>query len=73
MPRHHRNGSGIEVTAELKWNGSRVQHTGTSNGNGILPQGAQIEITAEAAFQIVRGGDAGGGESRLAPRHRRLE
>ena len=30
--RHHRNGGGIEVTAELKSNGTPVQHTGTSNG-----------------------------------------
>ena len=35
--RHHRNGGGIEVTAELKSNGTPVQHTGTSNGNGSLP------------------------------------
>ena len=49
--RHHRNGGGIEVTAELKSNGSRVQRTGTSNGNGSLPLGAQIEIASEAAFR----------------------
>ena len=48
--RHHRNGGGIEVTAELKSNGTPVQHTGTSNGNGSLPLGAQIEIASEAAF-----------------------
>ena len=30
VQRHHRNGGGIEVTAELKSNGNRVQHTGTS-------------------------------------------
>ena len=47
----HRNGGGIEVTAELKSNGTRVQRTGTSNGNGSLPLGAQIEIASEAAFR----------------------
>ena len=49
--RHHRNGGGIEVTGELKSNGTRVQRTGTSNGNGSLPLGAQIEIASEAAFR----------------------
>jgi len=49
--RHHRNGSGIEVTAELKSNGTRVQRTGTSNGNGHLPLGIQIEMASEAAFR----------------------
>ena len=42
-------GGGIEVTGELKSNGSRVQRTGTSNGNGSLPLGMQIEIASEAA------------------------
>ena len=51
VQRHHRNGGGIEVTAELKSNGTRVQRTGTSNGNGSLPLGAQIEIASEAAFR----------------------
>ena len=54
VQRHHRNGGGIEVTGELKSNGSRVQHTGTSNGNGTLPLGAQIEIASEAAFRSCR-------------------
>ena len=49
--RHHRNGGGLEVTAELKSNGTRVQRTGTSNGNGGLSLGAQIEIASEAAFR----------------------
>ena len=31
--------------------GTRVQRTGTSNGNGSLPLGAQIEIASEAAFR----------------------
>ena len=51
MQRHHRNGGGIEVTAELKSNGTRMQRTGTSNGNGSLPLGAQIEMASEAAFR----------------------
>ena len=51
VQRHHRNGGGIEVTAELKSNGTRVQRTGTSNGNGRLPLGAQIEIASEAVFR----------------------
>ena len=51
VQRHHRNGGGIEVTAELKSNGTRVQRTGTSNGNGTLPLGAQIEIASEVAFR----------------------
>ena len=51
VQRHHRNGGGIEVTAELKSNGTRVQRTGTSNGNGSLPLGAQIEMASEAAFR----------------------
>ena len=51
LQRHHRNGGGIEVTAELKSNGSRLQRTGTSNGNGSLPLGAQIEIASEAGFR----------------------
>ncbi|MDD9982831.1 MAG: hydantoinase B/oxoprolinase family protein, partial [Gammaproteobacteria bacterium] len=51
VQRHHRNGGGIEVTAEMKSNGARVQCTGTSNGNGSLPLGAQIEIASEAAFR----------------------
>ena len=55
VQRHRRNGGGIEVTAELKSNGNRVQHTGTSNGNGGLPLGAQIEIASEAAFRSCAG------------------
>ena len=51
VQRHHRNGGGIEVTGELKSNGARVQHTDTSNGNGSLPLGAQIEMASEAAFR----------------------
>ena len=51
VQRHHRNGGGIEVQGELKSNGTRVQRTGTSNGNGSLPLGAQIEIASEAAFR----------------------
>ena len=51
VQRHHRNGGGIEVQAELKSNGSRVRHTGTSNGNGSLSLGTQIEIASEAAFR----------------------
>ena len=51
VQRHHRNGGGIEVTAEMKSNGSRVQRIGTSNGNGSLPLGAQIEMASEAAFR----------------------
>ena len=51
VQRHHSNGGGIEVTAELRSNGARVQRTGTSNGNGTLPLGAQIEIASEAAFR----------------------
>ena len=42
---------GIEVRGELKSNGTGVQRTGTSNGNGSLPLGAQIEIASEAAFR----------------------
>ena len=49
--RHHRNGGGTEVVAELGANGTRVQRTGTSNGNGRLPLGAQLEIASEAAFR----------------------
>ena len=51
VQRRHRNGGGIEVLAELKSNGTRVQRTGTSNGNGSLPLGAQVEIASEAAFR----------------------
>ena len=51
VQRHHRNGGGIEVLAELKSNGTRVQRTGTSNGNGSLPLGAQVEIASEATFR----------------------
>ena len=51
VQRHHRNGGGIEVLAELKSNGARVRRTGASNGNGSLPLGAQIEIASEAAFR----------------------
>ena len=49
--RHRRNGGGIEVLAELESNGARVRRTGTSNGDGSLPQGAQMEIASEAAFR----------------------
>ena len=49
--RHHRNGGGVEVVAELGANGTRVQRTGASNGNGHLPLGAQLEIASEAAFR----------------------
>ena len=49
--RHRRNGGGIEVLAELQANGARVQRTGTSNGNGSLSPGAQLEIASEAAFR----------------------
>ena len=49
--RHQRNGGGIEVVAELGSNGTRVQRTGASNGNGRLPLGAQLEIASEAAFR----------------------
>ena len=51
MPGAGRFRGGIEVTAELKSNGTRVQRTGTSNGNGRLPLGAQIEIASESAFR----------------------
>ena len=51
VQRHHRNGGGIEVRAELESNGTRVQRTGTSNGNGSLPLGAQIEMASEAALR----------------------
>ena len=51
MPGAGRFRGGIEVTAELRSNGTRVQRTGTSNGNGSLPQRAQIEIASEAAFR----------------------
>ena len=51
VQRNHRNGGGIEVTAELKSNGARMQRTDTSNDNGTLPLGAQIEIASEAAFR----------------------
>ena len=50
VQRHHRNGGGIEVRAELKADGTWVQRTGTSNDNGSLPLGAQIEMASEAAF-----------------------
>ena len=40
VQRRHRKGGGIEVAGELKSNGTRVQRTGTSNGNGSLPLGA---------------------------------
>ena len=43
--------SGIEVTGELSSNGTRVRRTGTSNGSGSLPLGAQIETASEAAFR----------------------
>ena len=49
--RHQRNGGGIEVVAELGANGTRVQRSGASNGNGDLPLGAQLEIASEAAFR----------------------
>ena len=49
--RHQRNGGGIEVVAELGANGTRVQRTGASNGNGHLSLGAQLEIASEAAFR----------------------
>ena len=48
---NHRNGGGIEVVAELEANGTRVQRTGASKGNGRLPLGAQLEIASEAAFR----------------------
>lgn len=51
VQRHHRNGGGIEVTGELSSNGTRVRRTGTSNGNGSLPLGEQIETASEAAFR----------------------
>ena len=41
IQRHHRNGGGIEALGELRSNGTRVQRTGTSNGNGSLLLGAQ--------------------------------
>ena len=49
--RHHRNGGGVEVEAELKANGSRVQRAGHSNGNGHLPLGAQLGIASDDAFR----------------------
>ena len=69
----HRNGGGIEVTAELKSNGTRVQRTGTSNGNGSLPPGGANRDCIGGGVPVVRSADAGGGESGLAPRHGRLE
>ena len=53
--RHHRNGGGIEVVAELGANGTRVQRTGASNGNGHLPLGAQLEMATDDAFPLLRG------------------
>ena len=49
--RHHRNGGGVEVEAELTANGRRVQRTGTSNGNGHLALGAQLDIASDDAFR----------------------
>ena len=49
--RHHRNGGGVEVEAELSANGSRVQRTGHSNGNGRPSLGAQLEIASDDAFR----------------------
>jgi hypothetical protein len=63
--RHHRNGGGIEVVAQLGANGTRVQRTGASNGNGHLPLGAQLGIASEAAFRSCT--DAVLGESGQPP------
>ena len=49
--REYPRGGGIEVTGELQSNGTWVQRTGASNGNGTLPLGTQIEIASEAAFR----------------------
>lgn len=49
--RHHHNGGDIEVRAEMKSTGTRVQRTDTSNGNGSLSLGVQIEIASVAAFR----------------------
>ena len=57
--RHHRNGGGVEVEAELKANGSRVQGTGHSNGNGHLTLGAQLEIASDDAFRACAGAALG--------------
>lgn len=55
MLRHHRNGGGVEVEAELAANGARVQRTGHSNGNGRLPLGAQLEAASDDAFRSCAG------------------
>ena len=51
MLRHHKNGKGIEVVAEIKANGSRLQRTGYSNGNGALGLAAQLEIASDDEFR----------------------
>ena len=49
--RHHRNRRGIEVVAEIKANGTRVQRTGQANGNAGERLGAQLEMASEDAFR----------------------
>ena len=63
--RHHRNGGGIEVVAQLGANGTRVQRSGASNGNGHLPLGAQLMLATDDAFRSCT--DAVLGESGQPP------
>ena len=52
MPGAGRFRSDIGITGELSSNGTRVRRTGTSNGNGSPPLGAQIETASEAASRF---------------------
>ena len=47
--RHRRNGAGIEVEAELKANGTRVQRSASAHGAASL--GTRLAQAADAAFQ----------------------
>ena len=73
VQRHHRNGGGIEVLAELKSNGTRVQRTGNVERQREPAAGGAGRDGVRGCVSVVRGGNAGVGGSGLAPRHRRLE
>ena len=47
--RQRQNGAGVEVEAEIRANGTRVQGTGRANGGGAL--GAQLQSASDAAFR----------------------
>ena len=54
--RHHKNRKGVEVVAEMKANGARIQRSGYSNGNGGVGLGVELQDASDDAFRSCANG-----------------